>query len=137
MPLTSCSSDDDNGGQDPIIGKWKMVKSITEHFEGENKTSENEKDLNEYYEEFEFKNDNSVVNTEYYPSSEDPQDKDVFHGTYVMEGNELVITYKYENEDDDVYEYTYSVSGNKLILVSSQEYGEQKKDVSTDTFEKQ
>src|SRR5690606_34878560 len=25
MPFISCSSDDDNGGQDPVIGKWKLT----------------------------------------------------------------------------------------------------------------
>ncbi len=34
IPFVACSSDDDNGGQDPIVGKWLLSASV-EYKDGE------------------------------------------------------------------------------------------------------
>lgn len=131
MPFISCSSDDDNSGdQATIIGKWRESKETVKSYEdGElMDTKVTESSTNEYV-EMEFRADN--IFTEFISeaflsngdSGEEVVETSSYEGTYEVKADKLIYTYPPSEESDVAgsYEWQYSVSGNTLTTITVEE----------------
>ncbi|WP_417443573.1 hypothetical protein [Joostella sp.] len=127
MPFVACSSDDDNGGQDEIIGKWREVKSIgKEYVEGELVSTEEVTATDEDYSEVEYKADGTF--TEFYSESYTSGGEKVVEistdgGTYEVSGDKIITVYSPDEngENGGSFETQFSISGDILTTFSVDE----------------
>lgn len=127
MPFISCSSDDDNGGQATVIGKWRESKSTEKSYvDGEFvETEVTETTANDYF-EIEFKADGTF--TEFYSetylsngdSGEEIVETSTDGGTYEIKGDKIIFKYQpySDGSEGGTFEAQFSVSASSLTVIS-------------------